>query len=225
MENFNNFDYLSDIVYITANPYVSLCMAGKFYKIISVWKNSWNGKFQTIMPNSVYKATLKIFKKFNRKKRLIIHFMQPHEPFIFLKLKYNTIGDTGIYNLRKSAIEKDALKSDVSVWQLFKAGKISLDEIIEGYRQNLKIVMPYVVNLCKILNGKVIITSDHGEAFGEKLHPLMPIKVYGHPYSRLRITPIVKVPWFITEGKNDRKLLESELIKLSVKEKVSKVTV
>ena len=63
------------------------------------------------------------------------------------------------------------------------------------------------------MQGRVVITSDHSNAIGEKLHPLIPFKIYGHPHGRIRIEALVKVPWFITEGKGDLKFLESELIR------------
>ena len=52
--------------------------------------------------------------------------------------------------------------------------------------------------LAKELKGKTIISADHGEAFGEKLIPLLPFKVYGHP-GFTRIPILTKVPWFIVK--------------------------
>jgi len=206
LENFSNGNF-RDIVYVTANPYVSIYLKEKFYKIIPVWDFGWNEKLNTVPPDATYDAALNAILKYNEKK-YIIHFMQPHQPFIRL----NKFHGTGFSKLREAAKTGGSAKLDVDIWQLLKKGKVNRDIVLQGYIDNLKLVMPYVVKLCQILQGKVVITSDHGNAIGENLHPLIPIKIYGHPHGRIRIEALVKVPWFVTEGKGDFKLLESELI-------------
>jgi len=83
-----------------------------------------------------------------------------------------------------------------------------------AYKENLRIVMPYVEKLCKILPGKTVVTADHGEAFGERFG-FLPIKIYGHP--AIRIEPLIKVPWFVTEGEDNSAELEKELIRLKLR--------
>lgn len=195
IENFGNkkFDSLCrEIVYITANPFVSRELKDVFHKIIPVWMFGWNKEFLTVRPEAVYKAALQASNEFSEKK-LIIHFIQPHHPFI----KLGSVG-SDLANLRNTALFDRLNKTDESIWSLLEKGKIDNDIVIWGYRQNLRIVLPYVQKLCKILPGRTIITADHGEAMGEKIHPLIPIKIYGHP-PKVRIDCLIKVPWLICE--------------------------
>ena len=60
--------------------------------------------------------------------------------------------------------------------------------IKKAYAENLKFVLEYLKKLICNLQGKIVITADHGEAFGEK-------GVLGHPYG-VHIRELVEVPWF-----------------------------
>ena len=53
--------------------------------------------------------------------------------------------------------------------------KYGKNGLIEAYKENLKIVLSYVVKLCSRLpHKKIAITSDHGELLGEE-------GIYEHP--------------------------------------------
>lgn len=210
LENFSN-GKLDNIVYVTANPYVNIYLKEEVLQDITpVWDFGWDKELKTVPPECVYEATLKAKLKYPEK-RLIIHFIQPHEPFISLK-----INDTGISGLRYTALT-GKLKVDKSIWDLVEKGVIDRKDAIQGYIENLRWVMPYVVRLCKVLPGKTVITSDHGEAFGEKIHPLIPIRVYGHP-GNVMIEPLVKVPWFICKEEGSLDKVERELIRLKARD-------
>ncbi|PTD94343.1 hypothetical protein C9439_03355 [archaeon SCG-AAA382B04] len=64
-------------------------------------------------------------------------------------------------------------------------------EIKKHYRHNLEIVLESVENLVREVDGKIIITADHGEGFGRD-------DLWGHPrgknYDFLRT-----VPWLVIE--------------------------
>jgi len=214
IENFRDKRFESkckNIVYVTANPYVNTHLKGKFYKIIPVWDFGWDEKLRTVPPSPVYETALEAVEKYQGK-QFIIHFMQPHYPFIKLK-----ISDTSFIRLREKALSGTSKTSGVNVWDLLAKGKISISKVISGYMENLRIAMPYVEKLCNTLPGKTIITSDHGEAFGEKIHPLIPLRIYGHPYGQIRIESLVKVPWFICKEAGSLKKVKKELIKIKVK--------
>ena len=87
-ENFNKDKY-NDIVYITANPHVDLLLKDKFYKIVSVWKDGWDEKEKTVLPETVYEYSLDAIAKYPKKKK-IIHFMQPHYPYIGYNIRDNS---------------------------------------------------------------------------------------------------------------------------------------
>lgn len=186
-ENFGNRGNLDDIVYITANPQVDKSLSGKFHAIIPVWKFNWDTHLKTVLPNSMYQY-VKLAQEKYPDKRYIIHYLQPHRPFIGFQTNF---------------IERFPA---FSPYQLFTWGSMkengrnlflamSRDSILKIYEWNLLLVLREVELLAGILRGKTIVTSDHGEAFGEFIHPFIPIRVFGHP-ARTRISALTLVPWF-----------------------------
>ncbi|MFX0043244.1 MAG: hypothetical protein ACFE8L_10050 [Candidatus Hodarchaeota archaeon] len=194
-----NFDKIKndDLIYITANPYVDIHLQNKIFKIISVWKDGWDSTNKTVLPESMYNQTIKILKKYPNFK-YIIHFMQPHYPYIGYDIR-----DGSIERLRKAVIEKKeiSLKQEVktSFFSLYSSKIYSLIEPshqIRLYVNNLNLVIPFVQKLINILPGKTIVTSDHGEAFGERIHPLIPFKFYGHQKG-LNMDVLITIPWLV----------------------------
>ncbi|MFW9828927.1 MAG: hypothetical protein ACFFEY_15160 [Candidatus Thorarchaeota archaeon] len=54
--------------------------------------------------------------------------------------------------------------------------------------------------LIDILKGRTVVTADHGEAIGEFLHFLIPIRFYGHK-EKMRLPILTQVPWLIIDSK------------------------
>jgi len=76
----------------------------------------------------------------------------------------------------------------------------------EAYKENLRIVLDYVVKLCrKFSRKKIVITSDHGELLGEEgayEHPNGPIdKVFNNLFSK-RKKILQEVPWLTVYSKS-----------------------
>lgn len=205
-ENFEGRD-CRDIVYVTANPYVSLLLKDTVYKIIPVWDFGWNDKLKTVLPDIVYREALKAKQKYPDK-RLIVHFMQPHEPYLDL-YKYN-VPITGFEMARKE-VEAGVMFRwmDKCIWEFVREGKFDRGIAIEAYYNNVRLVFPYALNLAKILPGKSVITADHGEGFGERV--ALFARVWGHP-ARVYTPVLTKVPWYEVEG-GSMKEVEKELIK------------
>ena len=107
------------------------------------------------------------------------------------------------------------------IYELVLNRNVPIGDVIEGYKENLKIAIDYVERLVGNLNGKIIITADHGETFGEPLHPLIPIRVFEHP-SGCRIDCLIKVPWFIIEKDNEKKRKTKEEV-VKIKEITKKI--
>jgi len=81
------------------------------------------------------------------------------------------------------------------------------EEIWDAYNENLHVVLSHIENLLEELEGKTIVTSDHGNMIGERGDPV-PIREYGHP--RWTYTEeLVTVPWLIHET-GTRKILVAE---------------
>lgn len=195
LENFRNQN-CSDIVYVTANPYVNQILKNKIFKIISVWRDGWDEKEKTVLPKTMYEYALEAKVNYPNKK-LVIHFMQPHYPYIGYKY--------GHENLKKLRRSQQIHNSDSpiknrkkqSFFILYSAriyNSIDKKIHIKAYKSNLEIVLDYVEKLIEILPGTSIVTADHGEAFGEKIFPFLPFKLYGH-HKRFKIPALLNIPW------------------------------
>lgn len=182
-KTFSEEDY-SDVIYITANPFFNEEkfeeITGKkpdevFHQVFHTYMDKWDEENNTVMPESLVQDA-KTAEKLFPDKRKIIHFMQPHYPFINSEL-----ADTGINP------DLDRGEDDFSLWQLAEMGEYDREKLWTAYRENLEYVMPYAEKLVKELSGTTAITADHGNMAGES-------GLYGHPRG-LKLEPLRKVPW------------------------------
>lgn len=188
-----------DTVYVTASPQVTK-YESRFQDVIHVWKDSWDDELRTVLPGDVTEAANDALERYPNKK-LVIHYMQPHYPFI---------GSTG-RNLETHATFTGGLREreHLSIWELLSSGKVGTERVRKAYRENLEIVLEEVENLVEQIGGKTVLSSDHGNLFGERVSPL-PIKLYGHPpkipAENLITVPLVELPYenrrAIQAGKN-----------------------
>jgi hypothetical protein len=194
---------LHDTIYITANPFVERLSDDVFYKVVykEVFEH-WDKELKTIPPSAIVEKTIEIHNEYPNK-RLISHFMQPHAPYIGKKGKQMSserkfgkfnpqIEEKGDYNIPTANIP-DAINENI----------ISENELIELYNENLDIVLEYAKKLVNNLDGKSVITSDHGELLGDKLFGR---KRYGH--SRYHMSELRRVPWFIPTFNGRREIEE-----------------
>ncbi|MFB6144419.1 MAG: hypothetical protein ABEJ98_03860 [Candidatus Nanohaloarchaea archaeon] len=178
----------SDVVYISANPHLDHRMfkelTGRdvektFHTVYDTYRTDWSSEHETTLPEPVIRDALNAEKLFP-KKRKIIHLMQPHQPFI--SYEYDVpIGGISHYI--------DGI-DDPGEWIHAETGKLPHDEIVEGYIENTELVLDSLVELIGSLEGRTIITSDHGNLVGEN-------GLYGHPCGSktvaLRKVPLVEI--------------------------------
>ena len=81
-----------DVIYVSSNPYINSAMQVKGYKgsdhfahIYDVWSSSWDEKRGTVLPASVTEAAMLALRD-HPGKRLIVHYLQPHAPYLSLDL-------------------------------------------------------------------------------------------------------------------------------------------
>lgn len=195
-QNFGD-QYFPDTVYVCANPQLeSRNLRGQFHADIPLWVDHWDDDYKTVLPDAVTNEALAAEIDFPRK-RLIIHFLQPHFPFIGKtgrEIEHGTVAANGV-------ISKD--REIPSIWVRLENGDIEASKVWKAYRENLELALPHVEHLAKNLDGKTVITSDHGNAFGEW-------GIYGHP-SNYYIDELVTVPWFVLPW-STRKSIESGTI-------------
>jgi sulfur carrier protein ThiS len=196
----------SDIVYVTANPFVNYAIneflvPNTFHRVLPIWSNGWDDKLNTVPPQCVADEALKAREQYPDK-RLIIHFMQPHFPSLTRRF-----GDTGFKENRSGVLGGKTVNEwkDTTVEDLLERGHLRTEEVVSAYEENLLIVLAYVKDLVSRLPGRTVVTSDHGEMFGERpplLCPflLYPFRVFGHP-GKFHIRQLVTVPWLIVAAK------------------------
>jgi len=186
--NFSNKE-LHDVVYVCANGhygamYEDIGAEVHEYIDVSTIRNGPDGI--TTMPETVTQYAIEAAENYPNK-RLIIHYLQPHQPYIgeFGQQKFDTAG-----NLRDSMKNSD----------------VSAEDVREAYRENLAIVLEDIEVLLQQLSGKTVVTSDHGEMLGEEVWG---IPLFGH-FAGLYREELIKVPWQIIEGDERRKITSGE---------------
>ncbi|WP_248904860.1 hypothetical protein [Halocatena marina] len=193
--NFSGKDLL-DTVYVTASPQLHRRrdrINTVFHDVINVWQREWDEEHGTVLPETMTKYGRRAAKRYPNK-RLIIHYIQPHYPFI-----ENPEIDVG-RRLQMTNGGKD-------IWEQLLAGEttVSRNDIWQAYRNNFRRVLPSIHELLDLLVGASVVTSDHGNMIGERSSPL-PIREWGHP-SGTYTEELVMVPWQVipsTERRNIR---------------------
>lgn len=195
---------LNDVIWVTANPWVSR-LSEVIYKVKNIWSTDWNENFNTVMPDTMQRVASNVSDD-NPNKRIVIHFMQPHYPFI------GSTGQNELPNHRTytgNGLIMDNGNESRSIWDHLEKGNVSRNLVWEAYKENLEEVINPVKQLISNLSGKTVVTSDHGNAFGERAFPI-PKPIYGHP-GGLHYKPLVKVPW-VNFDYNMRRTIKKETI-------------
>lgn len=86
-------DFYDDLVYITANPQISatskvygFCAGEHFHTVHEVWKDGWDQDIGTVLPESITRVALDIIRR-TPNKRFVVHYLQPHAPYLSLSDK------------------------------------------------------------------------------------------------------------------------------------------
>jgi hypothetical protein len=199
-ENFAD-SYHPEIVYVTANPMVNTTVPNSFSEVISVWRSAWDESEGTVLPSDVRRAAIDAAEK-HPHKRLIVHFMQPHWPFIGYDRERDLVDFTTA--IADPALSHPRDESDASIWDLLRAGAVDPEKAWVAYRENHREPLADALKLIEDLDGRSVITSDHGNALGERAWPF-DMKVYGHP-PKIRLPSLVEVPWLTFEAETRRKI-------------------
>ena len=185
----------NDTVYVTASP-MSAGYGKHFAEIIHVWEDNWDEKNQTVQPDKVTEAAIEASKE-HPDKKILVHYMQPHYPFIGEKGK--DLGDQGTF--------AEGSRKNLTAWEKIKYGDADEEKVKQAYRENLEIALPEVERLRENLNGKTVISADHGNLIGKKVG-YAPQKIYGHP-PKVEDRDLRAVPWLI-KGEKRKDISEKE---------------
>jgi len=111
-------------------------------------------------------------------KRLIIHYMTPHQPHR---------GELS----RQFAAEDEEF---ADMFGRYREGEISKTELEQSYVEAIEVIEPYVESLLDELEGKTVITADHGENLGETRFGLQRLG-HGHETKACRFVPWLELPY------------------------------
>lgn len=170
VNNFQGSDF-HDTVVVTSNPYYekySKLDQRSFHSIIYCPRTDGIKSFEKLS-----KKAVEVNKEFPNK-RLIIHYMKPHTPHISEtsdRLR-NKFGD--LYP---------------GIFWLYRSGVISKDTLEQSYIETINNIEPYVQTVLEELNGKSVVSADHGENLGEIYYGLTEVG-HGNPTQEC-----YRVPW------------------------------
>jgi hypothetical protein len=166
-----------DTVYVSANFWYAELKdeLGDIHKFVRTERDEVDG--MTSSPEAVT-AKAREVNDSHPNKRLIVHYMQPHQPYLAGR------GDDIDHC---SCLDATILDNDLSE-----------ADVREAYRDNFEFALSHVSRLVESLRGKTVITADHGELLNDRESPI-PIRGYGHPES-IFVDELVKVPWFVIEN-------------------------
>lgn len=182
---------LLDTVYVNANPqFIREAIDATFYDEIHLWEDEgWHDELGTVLPETVTRRALEVHEQYPNK-RLFLHYIQPHYPFIE----------------SPTTFDKDHLHDPddkKNMWEKLGEGvlEISREQVRELYTENLLRALPHVKEFITSVEGKSVVTADHGNLFGERVKPV-PMREWGHP-GGIHVNNLLKVPW-LTYTRGDR---------------------
>jgi hypothetical protein len=172
-------DEMARTAYITANPFSghadgdenNLPLSTSDFAVLSeVWREGDPVAGGATPPRPLTDRAVHTWR--NREElgvdRLIVHYMQPHEPFL---------SDPAVCS------------GEGSVWQRYRGGdRYTRARILDGYADNLRAVLDDVALFRENCTAaEFVLTADHGNALGEW-------NVYGHRHG-VRTEAVRGVPW------------------------------
>ena len=202
--NFGNDDF-SDIVVVTGNPYQKKVLDDtQFHKVYHVWSSHWDKELQTVRPEAVTDVALEAAET-HPNKRLLIHYMQPHFPFIGPWAQKHIGVTAGNLGAREAVIGRETDPGEKTVFRRAETGEISNEVLKRAYRENVEIAIEHASILIEKLSGKTVVTADHGEMLGERAWPF-PWQEYQHP--GILAKKLIEVPWLVVEGNQRKEIIK-----------------
>ncbi|WP_339104662.1 hypothetical protein [Haloterrigena salinisoli] len=186
------------------------------------WRDDWvDDDISTIPPESLTDAAVAIWRRREELgvDRVLVHYMQPHAPFRSQPEWFfgsadiehwgqftdggDVEGDDADLDLEDlTPEEREALEAFAEAdddegstndpWLRVRDGDLSVEAVWRAYRDNLEWVLDDVARLLENCDGRVAMTSDHGNALGE-------FGVWSHPPGT-PVPAVRRVPWVVRDG-------------------------
>ncbi|WP_276281942.1 sulfatase-like hydrolase/transferase [Halorussus caseinilyticus] len=174
-------DEIAQTAYVTANPHTrrfgdEFPMSPDAFGLLDeVWEYEWDDDLSGNPPRPVTDRAISVARE-RDPERLIVHYMQPHAPYPALE------------EFAPEAARILANDDDRAIWDLLQAGQLPRSAAWSAYLENLRWVLEEVELLLSNMDADtLVVSSDHGEAFGEW-------GLYGH-YRHVPIPVLKNVPW------------------------------
>ena len=196
-ENFRS-RRLYDTVYVGANTwYLKLKdeIGSDIHKFVDLQDPAKDVDFaseelRVVEPSTVTRFAKETDEQFPDK-RLIVHYLQPHHPFI------GPVG-SNVYEHTSSSLYEVVTNTP----------EANRETLREAYQENLEIVLAEVEQLLDSLTGRTVVTSDHGEMLGER-HRFVPMRDYGH-HKYIFNEETIMVPWLVIDDGPRKSITEAE---------------
>ena len=176
VKNFQAKQY-HDTIVVTANPNYqnySKLDEDTFFTLINVVTDKTKSGSELVTE----KALAAIDQYPN--KRIIVHYMLPHEPF-----RGQTVDQV-----------KRGLDGELSnrMYSLYSRGVISKETLEKAYIESIGQIEKEIESLLDKLDGKTVLSSDHGENLGEVQHGMMQLG-HGNPTTECRLVPWLEMSY------------------------------
>ncbi|AWB26372.1 hypothetical protein [Halococcoides cellulosivorans] len=180
--------------------------------VIDVWQDEWDDDLGTVPPAGIEASYRDHADLVDERERTVLHYMQPHAPFLSRdggpKLEQiqegikrqgdddasqgplGRIGDA-VRPKMERLLEGSELAQKAGLW--LETGTTGLlsdgtrETGLKLHEENLRIALEEIATLVEDLDGRVVVTADHGEAFGEE-------GVWEH-HIETHIPALIDVPW------------------------------
>jgi hypothetical protein len=189
-------------------------------EVVDVWQEQWNDDLGAVTPGTVTEAARdRLAEGYDG--RLVVHYLQPHAPYLKegtgrkmkrIKAGFEDVPDEdeepylgrvrSLVDRLRTRVEPILGESELAM-RLGMLVELDAAGVFEAlgddtgaalrryYEDNLRLALAEVADLVEELDGDVVVTSDHGEAFGEH-------GVWEH-HVETYIPPLVEVPWLRVE--------------------------
>lgn len=179
---------LHDVVYVSANGWFAKLrddLDAEVHEFVLVDRDAAGGL--TSRPGTVTDRAIEAAEA-HPNKRHVVHYMQPHQPYL---------GPAG-----------EELDFGSTLAETVDRNDLSRREVLRAYRENLRLALDAVERLLEAVDGRTVVSADHGEHLGERERPL-PVRFYGH-MDGLHTSQLVHVPWHVVEADSRRRVVAEE---------------
>jgi len=157
-----------DLLWFTANPVVDRELASHSLcgvRSVKVWRSGWathgRASIPSVHPDEVNSSVRQYVRRHGQPERMIIHYLQPHSPFIGSRQLALSVWSWNPDELSQAACRLDSPAKAVA------EGRLTWADVRAAYADNLALVLRSALDLIGQLRGSIILTSDHGEMLGE----------------------------------------------------------